>query len=461
MGVLIGWIYPSDITEDSPTIDYADKRGPIQWPAILTHGTAPIGAVLAVILMNFIGRTRAMLFMCGGMFVSWLIMGLTNMDTWIVYMQRVSIAIFSGSFLVLAPVYIAEIAESNIRGALGGFFYLLYLFGMLYIWALENLVSLGSLAFLISFPIIYMFVAIHYLPETPWWLIANRKSFTVLQEAYAKLRGTRYVFDEEFWFIDEALTEAAAQNRRGFRSTVRNIEFRKAMIQMTIIIMAEQLCGLTAVFGFIFRIQSITRSKALGMISCCIVAASIAITLVDRIGRRILLVSSFLSMSVFLIVLASYCQYYGNSFEILEHFTTYALATSYMTCYSFGAGPIPWIMVGEMFAPEMKSFGCAYCAILHWACACVVRGSYYRLFALLRYSVVFWIYAGISLMFCFLIYFAILETKRKTLEMIQAQLGRVNHTRAPSYSFRIMDPDMDGMSFFFKPRYFDLRKSIE
>lgn len=155
------------------------------------------------------------------------------------------------------------------------------------------------------------------------------------------------------------------------------------------------------------------------------VATFISTLVVDLVGRRILLLLSDFVMAVCTLLLGIYF-YLRNETDFDDGDLGWLPLTSvclFIVVFSLGYGPIPWMMVGELFAPQIKGFASSLSCVLNWILAFVVTRFYSDLAVSFGTHTTFWIFAVISAIGTVFVFFFVPETKSKTLDQIQKELG--------------------------------------
>ena len=95
----------------------------------------------------------------------------------------------------------------------------------------------------------------------------------------------------------------------------------------------------------------------------------------------------------------------------------------FIIVFSLGYGPIPWMMVGELFAPHIKGFASSLSCVLNWILAFIVTKFYSDLVSAFSIQATFWIFAVLSAIGTVFVFFIVPETKGKTVDEIQRELG--------------------------------------
>jgi MFS family permease len=145
--------------------------------------------------------------------------------------------------------------------------------------------------------------------------------------------------------------------------------------------------------------------------------------LVDKAGRRILLLFSSTVMAVCLTVLGLcfYLQMNGHDVSTLS-WLPLACVSIFIIVFSMGFGPIPWIMIGELFPSNVKGIASAVAAAFSWIFAFAVTKAFQNLVDLLGSPVTFWLFAVMCVAATIFTAILVPETKGKDLQDIQAEL---------------------------------------
>lgn len=154
-----------------------------------------------------------------------------------------------------------------------------------------------------------------------------------------------------------------------------------------------------------------------------VIATTVQSLIVDRVGRKILLLISESGLCLANFVLGTY--FYFVKDDNLSNYNWIPIATLslFIVLFAFGMGPVPFVILGEIFGNDIKNCAASACAMFKWLIAFLVAKSFNNLYETIGMSMTFWIYSGLSLLG--IIYFAIFipETKGKSLAEIQNMLS--------------------------------------
>jgi SP family facilitated glucose transporter-like MFS transporter 8 len=146
--------------------------------------------------------------------------------------------------------------------------------------------------------------------------------------------------------------------------------------------------------------------------------------LVDKAGRRVLLMFSSTVMAACLAVLGLcfYLQTHGYDVSSISWLPLASVAV-FIVVFSMGFGPVPWIMLGELFPNNVKGIASAVTAAFNWILAFVVTKSFQNLLDLLGSPITFWLFAVMCVVGTIFTAALVPETKGKDLEDIQLELS--------------------------------------
>ncbi len=347
-----------------------------------------------------------------------------------------------GAASVIAPTYIAEIAPARVRGRLGSLQQLAIVFGifiaLLSDYALaqaaggsaSNELWFGLQAwqwmFLVGvIPAAAYGVLATTIPESPRWLIARGR----IDEARGVLAG----IDDGTVPLDTRVGEIRASIATEARPTLADLRggrFGLLPIVWVGILLSifQQFVGINVIFYYsstLWQAVGFSEDDALltGVINSTvnIVATFIAIALIDRVGRRKLLLVGSLGMFVCLAAMTvtfmtSPTDADGNPL-LAGGASTVALlaANGFVFFFAFSWGPVVWVLLGEMFPNRIRAAALSVAAAAQWIANFVISSSFPWL-AAKSLGVAYGIYTTFALISFFFVMTKVRETKGRTLE---------------------------------------------
>jgi len=187
----------------------------------------------------------------------------------------------------------------------------------------------------------------------------------------------------------------------------------------------QQITGINTVIYYaptIFKFAGITAAGPAILAGAALAMVMwgfhvLAIFLMDRVGRRPLLLTGVAGQIVGLAILGAAFQ-----FQQLASFKSFAIGglVIYVACFAFGLGPIFWLMISEIYPLKVRGAAMSVATVANWATNLVVAVTFLTLVEVLGRPETFWLYGMIAVVAWVFFYFLVPETKGKTLEQIES-----------------------------------------
>ncbi|EER01739.1 D-xylose-proton symporter, putative [Perkinsus marinus ATCC 50983] len=420
--------------------------------AVFTLG-ALVGALAGGPIAEPFGRRYALMVSSPISALSYLVIALANNAALLVVFRFIAgFGMGIGSFVT--GVYISEIAPTHLRGVLGAANQLCYSFGALFVYgiALCTLTSAGSshpaatsgtfcdwrtLSYYCMIPSGLLFFTMFLSPETPRWL-ATRGRLDEAKRSLVLIRGlpiTDCQLDAEVG----VLNELAAANGSGEKGMLFKDRLRLLLCENTrqCIIACDihsftQFIGLNALAFYqtsFFQLAGLDNANVMALTVQLVTAVSnlAACFLVDRLGRRPLILWSSLGMAVgqFLLGLFFYLDRDGTAGDLawLPVLACYIVQVAVAT----GVGPIRWMLSAELFPDEIRGMASSMATTANWLSAFIVIELLTPAVDGTSLQTVFWFFAAVGVALATFVWFLIPETKGKSLEEIQKIFHRSNN----------------------------------
>uniref|UniRef100_A0A1I8Q9A6 Major facilitator superfamily (MFS) profile domain-containing protein n=1 Tax=Stomoxys calcitrans TaxID=35570 RepID=A0A1I8Q9A6_STOCA len=280
---------------------------------------------------------------------------------WMLIMGRGIQGFASGFVLAAAPIYVGEISSDSVRGTTGSFLNLFIQIGILYVYIIGPYVSYQMLQWCcLAIPIVFA-VCFIFMPESPYYLVGKNRQEDA-QQSLQFLRGqSAEGVQNEITLIQAAVDEAQA-NKGSFRDLFGSNGNRKALLITCGLIVFQQTCGINVVLfnaQTIFAHTGTDLDPAIATIIVGLVQVSssaLASFTAYYFGRKLLLLISAGIMTLCLTSLGIffYMKMYTGDISLILWLPIAALVLdSFAYCIGFGA--LPMAIVGEIFAPNVKS----------------------------------------------------------------------------------------------------------
>lgn len=333
---------------------------------------------------------------------------------------RFVIGVAVGVASMLTPLYIAEVAPHKIRGALVTLNQLAIVTGIVVAYYVDYLYSFSSnwRAMFISavLPSAVLLIALIFLPESPRWLVIRQRmddAFRILSRVESTEDASRHM---------EELKVVAEVDRLKFRDLLGG-RFRKPLIIGAGLAIFQQITGVNAIIyytptilqmaGFNSAKTAILATLLVGGVN--LVVTIVALFLLDRVGRRPLLLCGIGGMLVSLTILG---YLFGASHVSRAAILSDVLA--YLACFAIGLGPVFWLLISEIYPTTIRGQAMSVASVTIWIFDLVVSVTFLSLVGAVGPKFSFWIYAAACAAAFVFAFHLVPETKGRTLEQIEA-----------------------------------------
>lgn len=427
MGTNLGYSSPaipslqSNFTEGGLEINESEES----WFGSLMTLGALTGGLVAGFLVDSLGRKLSIIFSSLGFIAGWVLIA-TASTVVVLCLGRVITGFFTGLISLAVPVYVSEISRPQVRGTLGAGIQLSVTIGILGVFFFGKYLSWSSLAILCLTVPAAMAVLMIFMSESPRWLLQKGKredALKALQFLYGP--GTDH----------EAERNAIEMNLKMSPSEKFHVkELQQPFIYKPILIslflmFAQQLSGINAVMFYAVSIfqsagTTIPPEDCMVIIGVVQVIATLGATMVmDKGGRRVLLLTSAALLALSLGVLGGYHYVKATKGdEAVESIGWLPLVclSLFIIGFSCGMGPIPWLMMGELLPLRVRGFATGMCTGFNWTMAFVVTKTFNDMIDLLKPYGTYWFFCIVMITSFFVVVLTLPETKGKTLEEIEA-----------------------------------------
>ena len=316
---------------------------------------ALFGGPIAGIIIEKLGRKTGIM-LSGLPFVAgWFLIAYTN-NVYVLYLGRLLTGFACGIASLSAPTYIAEATSKEVRGLLGGGFQLAVVFGVLLAFVFGIPLTYNWLAILSSAAAVLMVVLMLFVPETPRWYY-SRDSVKAMK-SLRRLRGGDVNINTEFNEMAESVQNQGDAIK--FKELLSKPNLYKPLIISVALMFFQQFGGVNAVIFFsdsIFTKAGFHSETEQHMASVILALSQVIFTfvgciLMDRAGRRILLILAGSIMSFTCVTFSLY--YILTEKNVVDSNAWYMKALSvgslgiYISGFSIGWGPIPWLIMSEV-----------------------------------------------------------------------------------------------------------------
>ncbi|KAL5768816.1 hypothetical protein ACOSP7_015360 [Xanthoceras sorbifolium] len=388
-------------------------------------GGALIGSLLSGWIADGVGRRRTFQ-LCALPMIIGASISATTRNLMGMLLGRFLVGTGMGLGPPVASLYVTEVSPSSVRGTYGGFIQIatcLGIMGALFIGVpVKEVVGWWRICFWVStLPAAILALAMFFCAESPHWLYKQGRSADA-EVAFEKLLGGSHV--------KSSMAELSKLDRGDDTDSVKLRELlcgrhsRVVFIGSTLFAL-QQLSGINAVFYFsssVFKSAGVPSGLANIFIGIANLSGSVvAMVLMDKLGRKVLLQWSFFGMAVSMAL-----QVAASSAYIPQHAGALHLSVGsmllFVLTFALGAGPVPGLLLPEIFSSRIRAKAMAVCMSVHWVVNFFVGLLFLRLLEQLGPQLLYSMCATFCLMAVVFVKRNVMETKGKSLQEIEIAL---------------------------------------
>jgi len=305
-------------------------------------------------------------------------------------------------------MYIAEMVTPRIRGGIVSFNQLMITSGIL-------------VAYIVEWRFAPFSIGMYFMPFSPRWLVEKGRE----EDAHRVLDGYRFGEDDVDGEIDEIKKVSEIEARL---TALLAKGVRRMLVVGVALAVFQQIVGINTVIYYAPTILkfagqhntgALTQSVYIGCTN--VFFAIIAILLLDKLGRRFFLIGGTSILTAALVGLGVFFASSGVHHAV--PWLALACLLTYIMGFAVGLGPVSWLMISEIFPLQMRGPAMAVCTMFNWGFNFAIAYTFLTLTSAITKQGAFWLYAFFGI--CAVLFFATVvpETKDRSLEQIQADLG--------------------------------------
>jgi sugar porter (SP) family MFS transporter len=393
---------------------------------------AAVGALGGGRLADAFGR-RLMLIVTALIFMAGALVCAAAASVGALIVGRIIVGLGIGLSSSTVPVYISEVSPPGARGWQVSLFQLAITIGILGAYLVDyGFAASGGWRWMLGLAVVpgaLLGLGMLAMPETPRWLAKHGHAESA-RKVLARIRGTQDV-QAEFQEIQSTLSQA---EERGHFSDLLAVSVRPALVVGVGLAIFQQITGINTV---IYYAPTIIQSAGIPSASGAILATAgiglvnvlmtiVAMWLIDRAGRRPLLVTGISGMVISLGVLGFVFRTHEPSAGM--GWLAVVILMAYVASFAISLGPIFWLLIAEIYPLRVRGIAEGTAAGTNWAANLLVSLTFLSLLQALGPSWTFWLYGLLSIGSLLFSYSLVPETKGRTLEEIEqtwrSRLGR-------------------------------------
>ena len=394
---------------------------------------AAVGAAFGGALADRYGR-RGVIMANAAMFIlGSLVTAFAQNVPWLIG-GRLFIGAAIGIASFVAPLYLSEMAPARIRGALVSLNQLAVTAGILISYLVDYAFAHpGGWHWMFGLGVVPAFalgIGILLMPASPRWLVM-RGRVDEARRVLQRIRGAGADVEGELRDIGDGL---AKQQHAGLRMLLRP-DLRMPLMVGTVLAALQQVTGINTVIYYaptIFQFAGFGSADAaifatIGVGVVNLIVTIVAVWLVDKVGRRPLLLIGEAGMAASLIVLGGGFLWQGGA---SVGWVTAGSLMAYVGFFAIGLGPVFWLLIAEIYPLRARGLAMSVATLVNWLTNLLVALTFLTLVGTLGKPGAFWLYAALAACAWLFTWSFVPETKGHTLEEIEAHWQAGKHPLA-------------------------------
>jgi len=431
MAALAGLLFGLDIGVIAGALPFIAKDFQVndhtqEWIVSSMMVGAAVGALAAGWLSFRLGRKYSLL-LGAALFIAGSLLCASAPNPAFLIGSRFVLGVAVGIATFTAPLYLSEIAPGQVRGAMVSAYQLMITVGILIAFLSDTAFSPSGawrwMLGVVAIPAALFLLGVLTLPRSPRWLMMKGRN----DEARKVLNSLR----TETAVVEREMSDIARQlevKEQGFALLRTSRDFRRSLALGVMLQVVQQLTGINVVMYYAPRIFGLAgysghQAQLWGTVivgAVNVIATFIAIGLVDRWGRRPILLTGFGVMTLGMGALGWLLKL-GVATHA-QQLVAVAMLLVFIAGFAMSAGPMIWILCSEIQPIKGRDFGIAASTFTNWVANTIVGATFLTMLNSFGHAQTFWLYAALNAAFIAFTFWFVPETRGVPLETIEQNL---------------------------------------
>jgi sugar porter (SP) family MFS transporter len=382
------------------------------------------GAVVAGYLSDRFGRRRLLL-VAGAVYAGGALGAAFAPSVEVLIGFRLLLGLAVGVSSVLVPLYLAELAPTAVRGGLTSLNQLMIAIGIFASYGVTYVFSGdGNWRMMLGLaivPALLMLTGLWFMDESPRWLVVHGH-VAQARAVLTRSHGVEQVARE----IAEIRRASQMSSKPGIFELFRARWLRRGMLMAAMLAVFQQLIGINTIVYYaptILNAAGFGKSSAIlnsvGLASLSIISTIIAAGVVDRVGRRPLMLGGLVGIVISMVMIGAV--FFSNGFHTLGgKIIAVACLAIFKIAFSMSWGPVVWVMLPELLPLQVRGTAMGGAVFLNWATNCLVSLMFPVMLAA-GPGTVFELLAGFGVFAFILTAKWLPETSKRSLEQLELE----------------------------------------
>lgn len=431
-GFMVGWQSPSALQLQNPSPAVGSEPmtdNAISWMNGILALAGTVATMLLSVIPDKFSRKRFGYVLTLSMILAWLLIIVATEHIHI-YIAKALCGIAGAGVFFLVPNYVSEISCDSIRGILASMLGFWFNFGILLAYILGGMMSLHSLGVIGAILSALFLIAFIFIPESPVYLMRGNHTREAIRSLNSLKAGNTVAVEQTLSHLQLQMKEVTSTGSAKLSDLFRDKASIKGLIIILGLFIGQQFGGIFAMVSYtesIFKMSGSSLSPNTSSIivgAILLLGACLSTSLIERMGRRPLILISCIGMFVCHCVIGTYCYLQSLQYDVSAYGWVPVTALSiFMVVYALGMGNAPVIIMSEIFERDITSIASAVGLTVSWSASFVLVKIFADLIALLGMHGCFFLLAiccACTFSFCLVM---VPETKGRTREDIVGELN--------------------------------------
>ncbi|XP_053672714.1 facilitated trehalose transporter Tret1-like [Anopheles nili] len=410
---------PKLLKEPNPPVEITPGQG--SWIVSIQAIGGIFGMILTGLIVDRFGRKWPFIASALPVIAGWIMIALTEVSIWL-YVARFLFGMSYGMAYGIAPIYIGEIASDAVRGAAASLITVMAKLAILFEYSVGPYVDFETLAWLSMIGPVLFLLTFAWMPESPHYLLSRGRC----DEARRCLQWLRRHSNVEEELIATRKSIERTVSERGSMRELLLPEYRNNLIIVLILAFGVQMTGMQAILSYAQTIFSqissdLTEAEmsiVLGAVQ--MVTVLFPVVLVDRVGRRPLMLWSSVGSTLGLLLGAIYFTLDAAGVSVGDFgWVSFVGLVLFVVSYAFGLATIPFAILSEIFPKNIRAYANALFGILSGALIFAIVKLFQVALDNVGAYLPFWVFTVSTGLTLGLVFLFIPETKGRSLDEVQ------------------------------------------